>query len=99
MTSTAVRKIHTEDFVSTFGLNFALETGDSCNCEKEGSLSFIAEVSGGPEQGSLYCSNLYLILFIDVNRRFTLPLLNSPTPKMLSAKRRREIGNVCALVS
>lgn len=33
----------------------------SCSCKKGGSLSFIAEVSGRPKQGSLYCSNLYLI--------------------------------------
>lgn len=80
MNSTAVGKIHREDFANTFaGWNFVLEAGVSCNCEKGGSLSFIAEVRGGPEQGSLYCSNLYLILFIDVNRRFTLP-----TPKTFS---------------
>lgn len=44
-------------------------------------MSFAAEVSGGPERGSLYCSNLYLILFIDVNRGLMLPLVTSPTPK------------------
>lgn len=52
-------------------------------------MSFTAEVSGGPEQGSLYCSNLYLILFIDVNRRLMLPLLNFPTPKNVHCIKRR----------
>lgn len=95
MNGTAVGKIHT-DFASNFaGWNFAQGTRFSYRYEKGGSFSFIAEVSGGTEQGSLDCSNLYLILFIDVNRRFMLPLLSSPPPKIFSAQKRRRIGSAC----
>lgn len=83
------------DFASNFtGWNFAQGTRLACY-EKGGSFSFIVEVSGGTEQGSLDCSNLYLILFIDVNRRFTLPLLSSPPPKIFNAQKRSRIGNAC----
>lgn len=69
MNSTAVGKIHTEAFARAFApWNFVPETGNSCSSGKGGSLLFTAEVRGGPKQGSLY-----LILFTDVNRKFTPP--------------------------